>query len=118
MEIFTIRTTRVSNWDKFDDFLDVSVKTGDLVFAPSWSMVMEYKYGNIDERIYTILYTERTITSAKVHRKRWLEVIEQGSVTLGCYCKAGDFCHREILSEFLKIAAEKLGYEVIMEGEV
>ena len=38
------------------DRLDITVKSGDRTFAPTWDMVMDYKSGKITQEEYTEMY--------------------------------------------------------------
>lgn len=100
------------------DMLDITVKSGDKTFAPSWAIVMDHKNGKITDEQYTEEYKRMMRETAKANPGRWNELMHSGSVTLACYCKAGDFCHRLILVELLKIVGEHIGIEVVYEGEV
>jgi uncharacterized protein YeaO (DUF488 family) len=99
------------------DKLDITVKSGDPVFAPTWEMVMGYKSGKVSESEYTQAYTSLMRLSWQRHRDRWLEVLAMEEVTLVCYCKPGDFCHRRLLAIFLAAVAEYFNMPVEVCGE-
>jgi uncharacterized protein YeaO (DUF488 family) len=89
------------------DRLDITVKSGDKTFAPTWDMVMGLKRGVISEAQYRQQYLELMRASYRRHRKRWDVVLAMKECTLVCYCKSGEFCHRLILAEILvKLGAE------------
>jgi uncharacterized protein YeaO (DUF488 family) len=92
--------------------------SGDKVFAPSWFIVMGHKNGDISDEQYTDEYLSMMRRSYRDDRARWQEVVESGSVTLACYCKAGAFCHRIILVDLLRAVGESIGIEVVYEGEL
>ena len=91
--------------------LDITVKSGDKVFAPSWDIVMGYKNGKISADQYIEAYLSIMHKSYVDNRKRWDEVLAMDEVVFCCYCKSGDFCHRLILSQIF----EKLGAKVFGE---
>ena len=100
-------------WSKSKHKLDITVKSGDKVFAPTWKMVMDYKNGKIDEEEYTLQYYELMRESYRKNRYRWNELLNQESVTLCCFCTQGTFCHRYLLADILV----KLGAKYISEIE-
>lgn len=92
------------------DGLDITVKSGDKVFAPTWSMVMDYKACKITDAQYTDAYLAMMRQSYFECRGRWDELLAMDEVTLLCYCKAGLFCHRTLLAGILvKLGATYLG---------
>lgn len=94
----TIRTNDPDN-------LNITVKSGDKVFAPTWDMVMGHKNGTLTDEQYTDMYRELMLKSWKKNRWRWAELLQQERVVLVCYCRPGEFCHRVLLAGIL----EKLG---------
>ncbi|MCL6559472.1 MAG: hypothetical protein K6U74_11870 [Firmicutes bacterium] len=90
-----------------EDRLDITVKSGDKTFAPTWDMVMAYKSGKITQEEYTEMYYALMRRSYQNNRRRWEEVLAMDKVVLVCFCRAGDFCHRLLLAGIL----EKLGAE-------
>lgn len=90
------------------DALDITVKSGDPCFAPTWAMVMGWKKGEITDAQYTEMYYARMRESYRTNRSRWEEVLSHSSVTLLCYCPKGTFCHRYLLADILvKLGAER-----------
>lgn len=118
MKKLVIRTAQMYKGKGEKDALDITIKSGDKVFAPSWTIVMGHKDGKIDDAGYTKVYTEMMRESYRDNRDRWIEVVNSGSVTLLCYCKADAFCHRHILAQFLERVAIAQGIEVEMKGEI
>ena len=91
-------------------YLDVTVKSGDKAFAPTWKMVMGVKQGRMSEEEYTREYYERMRESYRQNRQRWDEVLSMEEAVLACYCRAGSFCHRYLLKDMLvKCGAEYAG---------
>lgn len=82
--------------------VDTSVKTGHIQLAPSWDMVMSIKKTSISEIEYTRRYRE-------ILDYWWFRdplffdhLFTIPVVAFGCYCKAGVFCHRHLLVDFIK----------------
>ena len=90
--------------------LDVTVKTGFNLLAPTWDMVMGYKSGEITKDKYTELYYNKMRLSYTNNRSFWDQLLKRNEVVLVCFCKVGDFCHRLLLADILvKLGAEYLG---------
>jgi uncharacterized protein YeaO (DUF488 family) len=102
---------------KGPDAYDVTVKSGDINFAPTWDMVKAWKAGEITWENYSQRYRELMLRSYKRNQRAWQEILEKGVLTLLCYCRADDHCHRYLLADFLSKLGEKSGINVINEGE-
>ncbi len=93
--------------------LDITVKNQDpfgKAFAPTWSMVMDIKKGIITEEEYTDLYHKRMLHSYDANRTLWEDLLNRDEVVLICFCKAGAFCHRHLLTQYLvKLGATYMG---------
>ena len=76
------------------------------MFAPSWELVQGYLDGKVSTEEYTEAYTAAMRKSFQQHTTRWLEVLGQDTVAIGCYCKPGAFCHRLLLVDFFRKVAE------------
>lgn len=98
--------------------LDISRKSGDAVFAPTWDMVNGYKACLINTQEYTTEYYELMRQSYKNNFKRWMEVLSMNSVTLCCYCPPTEFCHRHLLVDILTKVASRHGVKVEYKGEI
>ena len=96
--------------------LDITVKSGDKTFAPTWDMVWKHKRGEITDEEYTKMYYDLMRKSYRSHRKRWEEVLHMKRVVFVCFCKPGAFCHRRLLAEiFVKLGASYEG-EIPIDG--
>lgn len=113
-----VRTAQMSAAKGCVDMLDVTVKTGDIAFAPTWDMVMGIKSGKYTELDYTRAYKALMQMKQVKYRDRWLDLLGSGSVTLACYCGSGAFCHRLLLVESLQAFGNMNEVEVISCGEV
>lgn len=87
--------------------LDITVKSGDRTFAPTWDMVKYFKAGRLGWEQYKGMYHYRMRASYQKNRARWNEVLAMDEVVLVCYCETDDYCHRRLLKEYLvKCGAE------------
>lgn len=98
---------------KGDDRLDITVQGNDSfgqLFSPTWGMVNGYKDGSINKEMYTIMYHTLMKQSYRFNYEDWVELLNWDIVTLVCFCKKGEFCHRLLLAEYLvKCGAEYIG---------
>jgi len=92
--------------------IDVTVKSGLAVFAPTWSMVMGYKNGVLSEGEYTQRYGRMMRKSLLENTSEWLGILRKEKVALLCYCSSGSFCHRHLLKGYLLKVGEKKGIPV------
>jgi uncharacterized protein YeaO (DUF488 family) len=74
------------------------------IFSPTWSMVSNYKDTG-DTEVYTSIYLEMMRESYRNHSGLWQEMVDMSTradITLVCYCRSGEFCHRVLLAEMLQ----------------
>ena len=88
------------------DRLDITVKGATFgkarYVAPTWDMVMGIKNGIIDEEEYTRQYNAILDGLNESWWKEYLPSITvEDEVTLICYCRKDDFCHRVLLAKWL-----------------
>jgi len=92
------------------DRLDITVKNGERIFAPTWNMVMSFKNGQLNKRAYIKQYYALMRRSYKRNKNRWLDVLNRERVVLTCYCGSGEFCHRILLAKILgKLGGKYMG---------
>jgi hypothetical protein len=83
------------------DRVDITVKGQDKLwklFAPNWSMVMDFKNGLLSEDEYTKKYL---IILDGIPVSIWTELFKMETATLVCFCPKGAFCHRNILMNYI-----------------
>jgi uncharacterized protein YeaO (DUF488 family) len=102
---------------KGPDALDITVKSGDHAFAPTWDIVLDWKSGKINWETYTQRYRQKMLESYRQHSDTWNNILHKGDLTLLCYCREGEHCHRYLLAEFLCKLGEQVGVRVVNEGE-
>ena len=72
------------------------------MLAPKYSFFAQYKAGEIDEAEYTVQFKKQVLAQLNPQWVYKLIVSQYGDdVTLLCYEKPGDFCHRHIVSAWL-----------------
>lgn len=102
------------------DRLDITRKSGELAFAPSWTILRPM----LDARRqggdwtwlwprYVLDYISEMRASYRSQRPAWEALLSRYEVTLCCYCTDPLHCHRTVLAEILG----KLGAEVCGERE-
>ena len=90
------------------------------IFAPTWALVMGYQRGRVTAESYTKQYHQQMRRSYRAHRQQWVETITASAgkrLVIGCFCRAGAFCHRHLLAGYLAQAARQLGYRVVQKEE-
>lgn len=110
-------TARISTKDP--DRYDVSRKTGDGTFAPSWILLKAYldiKRSGRDQTEeewvnYCRRYLREMARSSKIND--WSPLLTKSRVVLTCYCTDPSRCHRRVLAIILK---EKFG--AVYHGEL
>jgi uncharacterized protein YeaO (DUF488 family) len=115
MKIYTAQMSKIG---ECINPIDITVKSGDKVFAPTWKMVMDYKAGLITEAEYTRQYRQMMYKSTAENTARWEEVFAMDEVTFVCYCPKGAFCHRHVLASMFQDIARDYksgGVEIVPE---
>ena len=108
MKVFTAQMSKINRSNP--EHMDITVKSGIKMFAPTWDMVMGYKDGRISEEEYTEMYYNLMRQSYRTNREEWDKELSREKLVLFCYCKAGEFCHRLLLKDiFMKLGAEDGG---------
>ncbi len=102
---------------KGPDAYDVTIKSGDIHFAPTWDMVHAWKAGTIDWETYSKRYRQLMLQSYRQNQNAWHEMLHKSIITLLCYCRAGEYCHRNLLADFLYKLGGKVGVSVVNKGE-
>lgn len=93
-----------------DNRLDITAKTGESIFAPSWDMVWGLKKGKITEEQYTKAYRKLMELSIQKHPEAWKHLLSRDTVVLVCFCAKGQFCHRILLAQILEeLGAKYMG---------
>lgn len=88
------------------DRIDITVKSAPYpwsIFAPTWKMVMDYKHAGGTpeaEQIYVNQYKSIVDRAFESHSQQLSDLINSDrTITLVCFCRPGDFCHRVLLAK-------------------
>ena len=92
--------------------LDITVGSGNKIFAPSWQMVKGLKAKTLSWEEYTKMFYQKMRKSYIKNQLDWNMLLGRDTAILGCYCHKNSNCHRFLLAEIL----QKLG--AIYEGEL
>ena len=103
MKLITIQIAKMRQAIKEGyEVIDTTVKSGDKRLAPTWDMVMGHKEGKVSDEEYTNRYEEIIKKSQEEHPEFWKELCRKEKIIIACYCKAGVFCHRHLLTKYIK----------------
>ncbi|QVW28643.1 hypothetical protein pEaSNUABM8_00146 [Erwinia phage pEa_SNUABM_8] len=117
----------MAKWRKVWEFqppvrlIDITVKTGNKLLAPTWDFLMEYKNSNKDaeaEAVYTRKYRAKIKQLYRTEPDVLLELLYAGRIALMCFCPAGKFCHRHLLVQTFQALGERYGVEIVLMGEI
>ncbi len=123
MELFTASNQNAKEVGK-GVVIDITVKSGIPMFAPTWDMVMmvksaEDKKGALKaQELYVAAYKNLMRLSYHNNKESWLEVLTEPVVTITCYCRPGQFCHRHELIPYLQAVAMANELEFTYSGEL
>lgn len=122
MKKLNVFTGRVSDWRRWQQtdvlFLDVTLLSGDLVFAPTGDILWPYKRGEISDQTYTEQFDKLLYNRMCIDERPWHWLINQEAVCLACYCSSGKFCHRHLLKRPIRYQCEKHDIMFIDQGEI
>lgn len=119
LEVYTIQMSQWRQAKALDvELLDITVKSGDKRLAPTWGALLSYKDGSISEEDYTDRYVRLMNNSYKTHPALWESLLSKRKVALACYCRAGGFCHRYILTKLIESLAKQHDVAMTYMGEI
>lgn len=101
-------TARISSRDP--DAFNITRKSGNTVFAPSWPLLSRVldirKEGRAQTETewkeYAGAYLREMSRSYRVNRSEWEALLNRQRVVLVCYCTDPARCHRRILARILE----------------
>lgn len=76
-------------------------------FAPTWDMVMGVKKGSITEDEYIRRYL---IILDAIPQQIWGILLQMETITFVCFCKEHNFCHRNIVTNYICSSIPGIGY--------
>lgn len=114
MELYTYQ---LSKWRKVKEmgifYMDTTIKSGDPMLAPTWPLLSAYKYYGLSQEDYTKAYNALLDERLAEHPEYFNDLFNIETLAVGCYCRAGKFCHRHLLVEFIDKHTE-----TIYRGEI
>lgn len=114
MEVYTYQ---LANWRKVKDlgihYMDTTIKSGDPMLAPTWTLLSAYRYFGLSDEDYTKAYNLLLEDRLKESPEYFNELFNIAVLAVGCYCRPGKFCHRHLLVKFLEKHTE-----IIYRGEI
>lgn len=114
-------TAQMGRWREADKqgipFVDVTVKSGNKAFAPTWDFLMDYKRGGSDQD-YIDKFIPLMRKSYRDNKQVWLDLINKDTVCIACYCGKGKFCHRLLLVDILEKVCLREGVTFQYKGEL
>jgi uncharacterized protein YeaO (DUF488 family) len=116
-------TARISTKDP--DAVDVTRKTGNPVFAPSWKILkpilahrrIGQEVSNEEWKEYARRYFEEMRVSSRENPVAWKELMARERVVLTCYCVEPTRCHRTLLGRLLEKLGAKFAGELVEYDE-
>ncbi len=99
MQCYTYQIGKIESIEGVEDItiINASVKSGHRWLAPTWGLLMAYKRKEITEEEYTQKFQELMRYRYRRYRNLFEAMAKREHVAFGCYCKAGEFCHRHLL---------------------
>ncbi len=100
-------TARISTRDP--DRYDITRKSGDPIFAPSWALLgpllrrrrAGFEQTEEEWKAYAAAYLREMSRSYHINRPEWDALLARERVVLTCYCPDALRCHRRILARIL-----------------
>ena len=96
---------------------NITVKSGDQFYAPTWGILMEHKNDQNDEK-YLMQFIPLMEKRFQENPEKVHELFKNQSLALLCYCKSGDFCHRHYIVQLLEEFANLNNLEFEYCGEL
>lgn len=120
--LINLWTMQMGKWRQAQAYeiklVDITVKSGLVIFAPTWEVLMQYKRGEMQPPQYAEIYLSRMQASLRFYPEKWKRLQAYPKMALTCYCKAGEFCHRYLFSQMAEAYLTRAGFEVCPKGEL
>lgn len=121
-QIHQIWTVQMSQWrlarDNDIQFMDITVKSGNQIFAPTWENLRAYKDGLMSKQEYSKLYYDKVLSTVSTHAGEWQKLLSNKRLALACYCRAGEYCHRHLFAVLAVTYMQSVGRTVEFMGEL
>lgn len=119
MDVWTIQIAKYRLLRGTDiEYVDITLKSGILDFAPTPALLYDYKRGAITPDEYRRVFRRLCWDRIRTNPLPWTKMIHKERVALACYCGPDCFCHRlEILKPF-EWLCEQHGIRFDYHGEI
>jgi hypothetical protein len=119
MKLYTAQLGRWREAEKRGiNFLDVTVKSGDKMFAPTWDFLMRHKRDQ-DDDAYIAEFIPLMRENFKNNKEYWFGLLsQQEELAIACYCGKGKFCHRILLVDIFEKLCDYYNIEFEYMGEL
>ena len=109
MKIYTCTISRIEEAEDLGIYAhDITIKSGDKKFAPTWELLMRYKEVKCPSHQYTAEYLELMRESYRQDPEYWVSFCKmEVSIAVSCYYPVGRFCHRYLFVEIIKKVCKK-----------
>lgn len=97
---------------------DITVKSGDKTFAPTWELLSAYKDGSITKEQYTESFMKLMRERYRKVPHEFAALAEYECIAFGCYCKPNDFCHRYLVVDIFYNYCYSKGIDFHYSGEL
>jgi len=122
LKVYTVQMAKWRSVQKMGiQFLDITIKSGEAIFAPDWDFLMVYKNsakGPEDEAEYMRHYAAKINRKLREFPDKFLDIFHLGEVAFACYCPADCFCHRHPFKRAIINLGKQINVEVIDMGEI
>lgn len=119
---YWIFTLQMSMWRFARDlnipYYDITVKTGNKLFAPTWEDLIAYRNGEISNEEYSRRYYAKVVPTIRTHPQEWNKMAEHKTFAFACFCKPGNFCHRYLFAMLYIDYLKSHGATVEFMGEL
>jgi hypothetical protein len=95
---FTVGGKKIAS---LDAYMDISVMTGNKMWAPTWDMVYRVKDYRMSHEDYIREYEKMMELSIHNNADEFNKLMNMEKVILACYCGIREFCHRFIFADVL-----------------
>jgi hypothetical protein len=119
MDVWTIQIAKHRLLRGTDiEFVDITLKSGILDFAPTPALLYDHKRGAISNDHYRAEYRPLCWRRIQTRPDPWTKLIHKERVALACYCPKDCFCHRLEILKPLEWLCRERGIRFEYHGEI
>lgn len=118
MELYTCQMSKHREAAKRGiPFLDVTVKSGNRQFAPTWDFLMKFKKDQ-NEEAHIESFIPLMRENFKENKHYWIDILKQDELVIACYCRKDKFCHRLLLVDIFEKICNHYNIDFEYKGEL